>query len=140
MKSVFGDEKMLFFAFLVLFLLFVSAAKALGVDYTSEALSDEIVWFDASEAPAALYGVLAPTREDPYYHRVPKRVAETVSKDVVSLSKNTAGGRVRIYTDSPFIAVHAELFDSLVLHNITPLNTSGFGIYTMEIWKKEVYA
>ena len=48
---------MLFFAFIVLFLLFVSAAKALGVDYTSEALSDEIVWFDASEAPAALYGV-----------------------------------------------------------------------------------
>lgn len=60
-------------------------------------------WYDASGL--CLYGV---TKYEDGYARLPKVVGESTNDGVAALYRNTAGGRVRFYTDSPEIAIKAE--------------------------------
>ena len=60
-----------------------------------------ITFFDVKEKPFSVYGVF---RENGAYVRMPEEIARRVNSGVHLLSKNTAGGRVRFITDSPYIA------------------------------------
>ena len=64
-----------------------------------------IRFYDSSEAPFVCYGLI---REGGIFRRMPAAVAERVSAGVNSLHTNTAGGRVRFRTDSPYIAIHVK--------------------------------
>ena len=60
---------------------------------------------DCREDPFRIYGLILPNEEDPFFTRMPRKVAETVSKDVLQLCPCTAGGRIHskeeyIYTKS----------------------------------------
>ena len=92
--------------------------------------ADDTVWYDAAKAPMTLCGVLAPTEKEPYFHRLPAEVAESTSEAVARLSCQTAGGRVRFYTDSPYITIHASFWVCDPLLNLTQISSAGFGIYT----------
>lgn len=88
----------------------------------------DLVWFDAKDAPFALYGVFYDEKEG-RYRRVPSEVAEATSTGVVGLSRQTAGGRVRFRTDSPYIAIRAVMDNTSIMSHITLAGQSGFDIY-----------
>ena len=74
-------------------------------DTSFEAPAD-LEWFSARETPFSTHGVYY-AEEEGLYRRIPKEVADSVSVGVSHLSKNTAGGRIRFITDSPYVAVRA---------------------------------
>ena len=63
------------------------------------------------------------------FYRVPRAVAETVSKNIVQKCDQTAGGRVRFRTNSPSVAIMAELHNTEQVAMMTPLSTMGFDLY-----------
>ena len=105
------------------------ASVCRAVRYGSSVLKEDIDWYDAREFPMTLLGVIPPTEEEPYYHRMPLGVAGAASEDVVSMCRQTAGGRVRFVTDSPFVAVHADLWHNLQYPNLNLISTAGFGVF-----------
>lgn len=61
-----------------------------------------IKFYNCMEKPFEVYGVFY---EDGYFRRMPEAVAKTVSAGVNALHTNTAGGRVRFKTNSPYVAI-----------------------------------
>lgn len=88
----------------------------------------DIVWLDANDAPFSLHG-LQFSEEENRYRRLPKEVAEAVSRGVADLAKNTAGGRIRFRTNSSFIAIHAVMKNKTLMDHITLVGQSGFDLY-----------
>ena len=85
-----------------------------------------LVFHSADEAPFRIYGL---QRNAERYFRVPMDVAKNVNDGVARLSTNTAGGRVRFVTDSPYVAIAAEM-DGLGKMPHFPLTGSiGFDMY-----------
>ena len=62
--------------------------------------------YDATQAPFCLHG-LYPVREDGFFVRMPREVAQATSRRVGILYRNTAGARLRFATDSAYLAVGA---------------------------------
>ncbi len=94
----------------------------------------DIVWLDAKEAPFTLSGVM---HDGKRYLRMPENVATSVSDEVCHLNFNTAGGRVRFRTDSPYIAIHCVTKNQPSMPHITLLGQSGFDIYRKGDCNKE---
>lgn len=67
----------------------------------------DIAWYSVKNAPFELYGIYNPQSEKGFI-RMPIEVAETVNLGVHNRSYNSAGGRVRFTTDSPYLAVKVE--------------------------------
>ena len=66
-----------------------------------------IKFYNVEEEPFRLYGVF---REGGYFARLPMDVADkTVNRANPGSRSNSTGGRVRFITDSPYVAVHAEI-------------------------------
>ena len=63
----------------------------------------EVTWYDVRRAPFSLHGLYEP-RTEAFFHRLPLDVAAATSEAVDRLSQESAGGRVRFSTDSPYIA------------------------------------
>ena len=88
---------------------------------------EDIEWFSVQNLPFSIHGVVY--SEEGYYRRMPKEIAEQISVGVEHLSKNTAGGRVRFATDSPYIAIRVEeLFDEPFSH-MTIAGKSGVSLF-----------
>ncbi len=66
---------------------------------------DDIVFYDAEQAPFKIYGI---KREGELFRRLPESIAKATNEGVHHLHANTAGGRVRFVTDSPYIAIVSE--------------------------------
>lgn len=64
------------------------------------------VFYSIDDEPFRIYGVF---REGDRYVRLPKAVRSRVSDGVDVLGSNTAGGRVRFCTDSPYIILRSKL-------------------------------
>ena len=75
-----------------------------GVESTFE--EDGLAFFDANKPPFSLHGLLY---EEGCFRRLPFPVAQATSEEVALLSLHTAGGRVRFCTDSPVVAIRAEM-------------------------------
>ena len=69
---------------------------------------DDVTFYDVRRAPFRIYGLYEPQTE-PIFRRMPASVAERVSEGVKGLATHTAGGRVRFKTNSPFIAIRADM-------------------------------
>ena len=73
----------------------------------NESIGDTpVVWHDVRKDPFSLHGFYEPLTE-PFFRRLPPNVAEATSEGVDKLSRESAGGRVRFSTDSPYIAIRA---------------------------------
>lgn len=90
---------------------------------------DDIVWFDVCSEPFRLYGVTY-SPESGRFIRMPEKIAEKVNEGVAYLNKNTAGGRVRFSTDSPFIAIKAKQpYFTDVMSHMTRAGKDGFDVF-----------
>lgn len=69
-------------------------------------VEEGVVWHDSQQAPFTIHGLMY---EDGKFRRMPYAVAEAVSSGVRSLHTRCTGGRVRFRTDSPFVAIRAEM-------------------------------
>lgn len=88
----------------------------------------EVVWYDIKKAPFVLYGFYDPLNT-PYYRRVPADVAAAASEGVDKLARESAGGRVRFATDSPYIAIRAKFLAVGRSPRMTLTGTAGFDLY-----------
>lgn len=86
-----------------------------------------LVFFDAETAPFKIYGIY---RDGEKFRRLPEAVAEATSPGVHALHANTAGGRVRFVTDSPFIAISAHMGSVGKMPHFAFTGSIGFDLYT----------
>lgn len=85
-----------------------------------------IRFYNPEEAPFRIYGVY---REGERFTRLPNAVARATSEGVTALSTNTAGGRVRFRTNSPYVAIHAEMDGVGVMSHFAFVGSAGFDLY-----------
>ena len=85
-----------------------------------------LLFRDAEDAPFRIYGLM---REDGHFCRLPDSVASTVNDGVKHLALHTAGGRVRFVTDSPYVAIHAEMAELGKMPHFPFTGSIGFDMY-----------
>jgi hypothetical protein len=89
---------------------------------------EDVSWFDVRKEPFCLYGFYH-GQEEKTFCRLPRAVAEATSIGVLELYANTAGGRVRFRTDSPYIAIRAEYPSILRMAHMPLTGSAGFDLY-----------
>lgn len=87
---------------------------------------ENIKFYDINQPPFKIYGIFY---ESGKYRRIPENVAKTVNEGVYGLHANTAGGRVRFKTDSPYIAIHAEMPSIGKMPHFALTGSAGFDLY-----------
>ena len=87
---------------------------------------DDIRFYNVDEEPFKVYGIF---RENGKYRRMPEAVAKSVSEGVYALHANTAGGRVRFVTDSPYVAIHVKLGKVERFPHFALTGSAGFDVY-----------
>ena len=90
---------------------------------------EDILFFDVRQEPFSVHGLLY---ENGQFRRVPKTVADSVSKGVSYLSQNCAGGRVRFQTDSSYVAIAAKMTQVDKMPHFALTGSSGFDMYVDE--------
>lgn len=85
-------------------------------------------WYDVRQAPFSIHGLYKPETE-PFFHRLPIEVGEATSPGVDKLQRESAGGRVRFSTNSPYIAIRAKYLAVGRSSHLTLVSTSGFDLY-----------
>lgn len=88
----------------------------------------DVRYYNVKEEPFRVYG-LYQYKTESEFKRMPDEVAERVSRGVVSLYRNTAGGRVRFATDSDYIIVRAHMPKVQHFDHMPLTGTSGFDLY-----------
>lgn len=88
----------------------------------------EVIWRDVRQEPFALHGFYEPLTE-PFFRRLPPDVAEATSEGVKLLSRESAGGRVRFSTNSPYIAIRARFKVVGRSSHLTLISSAGFDLY-----------
>ena len=78
------------------------------------------------ESAFRIYGVF---HDGERYRRIPADVAEATSPAVAGLCKNTAGGRVRFMTDSPYVFIKVVYENAHVMTHMPLTGSSGFDMY-----------
>lgn len=86
----------------------------------------DIQFYNIENQPFSIHGLI---RENGLYRRMPGAVAATVNNGVYVQSTNTAGGRVRFCTDSPYIAIHAEMPPFYLMSHFAMTGSSCFDLY-----------
>lgn len=86
-----------------------------------------LVFHDAESAPFKIYGVY---RDGERFRRLPEAVAKATNDGVWRLHANTAGGRVRFVTDSPFVAISAQLGSVGKMPHFAFTGSIGFDLYS----------
>lgn len=82
-------------------------SQALHFELSDDLQKLNAEFYDARQAPFAIHGLLHP-EEGSYFRRCPDAVAQATNEWVADLYRNTAGGRIRFTTDSPYILLHVE--------------------------------
>ena len=90
---------------------------------------ENLQFYDAKEEPFRIYGLL---RETGRYCRMPMEIAEQVSQGVEVLSTNTAGGRVRFRTNSPYVAISVQMDGIGKMPHFPLTGSAGFDLYVDE--------
>lgn len=89
----------------------------------------DVVFRDIRQSPFSIHGVFF---ADGKFRRMPESVARAVSEGVYCLHANAAGGRVRFRTDSPYIAIAAELANIGKMPHFALTGSAGFDLYVRE--------
>lgn len=93
-------------------------------------------FLDAAKPPFTAYGIMLPDENEKYYRRLPKSIAVQANDSVKNLFSNTAGGRIRFKTDSPFVAVRAIYPNICRMNHMAQCGISGFSLYCDEDGKQ----
>lgn len=92
----------------------------------------DAVFYDPRKPPFRLYGVFY---ENGMYRRLPEAVAKTVNEGVYYLHANTAGGRLRFRTDSPYVIVNAEMSGADHMVHFPLVGSGGFDLYADGVYE-----
>lgn len=87
---------------------------------------NDITFYDINNPPFEIYGVVYKNGK---YRRIPEKVAKSVSEGVFALHANTAGGRVRFQTNSPYVAIHAKMPKIGKMPHFALTGSAGFDLY-----------
>ena len=87
---------------------------------------EDIKFHKIDELPFRVYGIY---KEDGKYRRMSEAVAKTVNEGVYALHANTAGGRVRFKTDSPYVAIFVEYEYAHKMPHFAITGSAGFDLY-----------
>lgn len=98
---------------------------------------DGAVFYDALQSPFRIYGVFM---ENGRFRRLPEAVAKTVNEGVLRLHANTAGGRLRFRTDSPYVAISARMDNIGKMPHFALTGSAGFDVYIREDGQAQRYA
>ena len=90
---------------------------------------DNLQFYDIKQEPFRIYGLLY---ENERFCRIPSDVARNVSEGVYLLHSNTAGGRVRFVTDSPYVAISAKMDGVGKMSHFPLTGSAGFDMYADE--------
>ena len=101
----------------------------------TQIVRDNLQFYDAEEEPFRIYGLM---RENDRFCRIPECVAKSVSESFTYLYTNTAGGRVRFVTNSPYIAISADMDGVDKMPHMPLTGSAGFDLYYNE-GERDVY-
>ena len=87
---------------------------------------ENITFYNALSEQFSLHGVFY---EKDQFVRLPTSIAQTVSPTVAFLGNNTAGGRVRFYTDSTSVAISAKMPQCCHAPHFPTSGSVGFDMY-----------
>ena len=90
---------------------------------------NDVVFYNCLQEPFKVYGLMKPEGERDYFISLPEEVAKNSNEGVVYLNTNTAGGRVRFRTNSPFIAIRAEMHNLGKMPHFPYTGSIGFDLY-----------
>ena len=76
--------------------------------------------------PVALYGV---RYDGGMFRRIPETPARSTNEGVLELHADTAGGRARFVTDSPYVILHAEMPRVSKMPHFALTGSAGFDLY-----------
>lgn len=95
-----------------------------------------LVFKNALDEPFKLHGVY---HDGVQYRRMPQDVADATNEGVAELCKNTAGGRIRFITDSPYLVIKVKLPHNHKMSHMTLCGSAGFDVYSCQdgVWKVE---
>lgn len=99
----------------------------------------DIAFYDCRDSRFELYGLLESTDGDKHFIRMPQEVADAANNGVSSLNACTAGGRLRLKTNSPYIAISAELTRMSKMSHMTLAGSLGFDLYEILDGKEKYF-
>ena len=85
-----------------------------------------IKFYDAKCVPFSIHGLM---NTEGVFHRIPISVAKSINDGVKYLNYNTAGGRVRFKTNSPYVAISVEYFSLGRMPHFAFCGSIGFDLY-----------
>ncbi len=89
---------------------------------------DDLVFADVRSEPFRVYG-LYDYKNQSVFRRLPEEVARATNPGVYDLHTNTAGGRVRFSTDSPYIAIRCRMPRITRMSHMAFTGIAGFDLY-----------
>lgn len=92
---------------------------------------DDIKFHNPLCAPFSVHGVYY---DNGKFRRMPEDVAKTVSIGVHTLHANTAGGRVRFKTNSPYVAISAKMPAIEKMSHFALTGSAGFDLYVDNVY------
>ena len=95
----------------------------------------DIAFYDVKNPPFEIAGVFY---EEGAFRRIPASVAKATNEGVAFLHTNTAGGRIRFITDSPYVAIHAIMSGLGKMPHFAFSGSIGFDLY-MKANGEDVY-
>jgi len=108
-------------------------------NFKIETLSfDDAVYFNCMDEPVEINGLYRP-KELGYFTRMPKEYEDmqSINPGARALIGNTAGGRIRFSTDSPYLCVLIEVSSVTKVSHMSILGNSGADIYVCERGKDD---
>ena len=92
---------------------------------------DDIRFYNVLCAPFSIHGVYY---DNGKFRRMPEDVARTVSVGVHALHANTAGGRVRFKTNSPYVAISTRMPAIERMSHFALTGSAGFDLYVDNVY------
>ncbi|MDD4689037.1 MAG: SGNH/GDSL hydrolase family protein [Eubacteriales bacterium] len=75
--------------------------------FETEIEKDDLVFYDLRSGAFDVYGLYDYRNQDAFI-RMPQEVADTVNEGVAHIHRESAGGRIRFASDSPYLAIKIE--------------------------------
>lgn len=100
--------------------------------FDSKIEREGLVFKNIEEDPFKVYGVFrdyAPDLQRTIWSRMPDEISKDISIHVHNISKQTAGGRIRFKTDSPYIALNVKNLPRPPMPQLTLVAQVGFDLY-----------
>ncbi len=98
-----------------------------------------IKFYDCRDEKFEIRGVIPPIDDEGIFLRMPEEVAKSVSNGVAWLNTNTAGGRVRFKTDSPYVAINVEIANPCKMSHMPFSGSMNLDLYEKRDDGKEYY-